>query len=173
MKKFLLPLLIFCCSAASAQDTIQIKKHILQCGDSMATSFKTKNWKKLASYSVPALVEMLGGEEGFIEMTSGVMNQIPDTAIKHFSIGAVVQLLKTKDGWQCIVEQHMKMHLEGMQVTSKSLLLGISSDGKKWTFVDTKGDVATAKMFVPEIDDRIVIPKPVQDIVYPQAPKKD
>ena len=89
MYKFLFCILFatFYFFASAQEDTLIIKKNIKLCSDSMAKAFLTRDWKTYAHFTIPSLVEMLGGEEGFIAFTQEMLDEMPDSSIKDFKIG--------------------------------------------------------------------------------------
>jgi hypothetical protein len=102
------------------------------------------------------------------------MKDVPDSAIKYIKIGQVTQLVKTDSDWQSIVLQHMQMELSGIRFTSTTPLIGQSLDeGKTWTFFDSKGDTATARLMLPDISPLLVLPQKVQDMQTLPRVKKD
>jgi hypothetical protein len=171
-KMLLLTALIVTTHFCLAQtDTERIKKSILQSADSMATAFKARDWKTIIHFSPQSVLDMSGGAESLIEMTESVMNQIPADAIKYFAIGPVVQVVKTENDWQCIVEQHMTMEINGMRITMMTPLIGQSlNNGASWTFFDSKGDDETARTILPGLSSEIILPKSKQDVVQLYTP---
>jgi len=154
-------------------NTPAIKEAIQRSADSMATAFKARNWKGIVHFSPPSVIEMAGGEDALVQMTESIMGQIPDSAIKEFSIGPVLQVVKTGKDWQCVVEQHMKMEINGMRITMVSPLIGQSvNNGASWTFFDSKGDRETALQFLPTLSNELVLPKSVQDVEQMNAGTK-
>jgi len=154
-------------------DTIQIKQNVLRYADSSAIAFKNRDWKTLARFTAPSVVEIMGGVENFESVTQSFMKDVPDSAIKYIRIGPVTQLVKTNSDWQSIVLQHMQMELSGIRFTSTTPLIGQSLDeGKTWTFFDSKGDTATARLMLPDISPLLVLPKKVQDMQTLEKPKK-
>ncbi len=46
------------------------------------------------------------------------MKLIPDTAIKTIEAGKILQVIKTNNDQQCVVEQNMEIHTEGTRIIS-------------------------------------------------------
>ena len=179
MKKFfLLTAFIAATYFCFAQSNIEtIKAGILRSADSMASAFKGRDWKTIVHFSPQSVLDISGGADSLIKMTESIMNNIPNNAVKQFSIGPIVQVVKTANDWQCIIEQHMLMELNGLRITMMSPLIGQSfNDGASWTFFDSKGDDATARMFLPTLSNELVLPKGIQNVeqLYtPPVVKKD
>ncbi|TAL48380.1 MAG: hypothetical protein EPN92_03750 [Chitinophagaceae bacterium] len=166
LKLILVTCSVFICSFAIAQDdTTAIKKNIRLCADSMATAFMTKDWKTFTRFTVPSLVEMLGGEDSFIVFTKEMLAEMPDSAIKEYTIRDVVQLVKTPGNWQAVVEQHLVFEADSMILNSTSYLVGISLDGgRAWSFLDPQGETGNARLLVPDLSPAIIIPKTKDDL---------
>jgi hypothetical protein len=81
-------------------DTTQIKENALRYADISAIAFKNRDWKALARFTAPAVIEILGGVKGFESITQSFMKDVPDSAIKYIKIGQVTQLVKTDSDWQ-------------------------------------------------------------------------
>jgi len=159
---------------ASAQDdTLIIKKNIKLCSDSMARAFLTRDWKTYAHFTIPSLVKMLGGEEGFIAFTQEMVDEMPDSSIKDFKIGEIVQLVKTPGSWQAVIEQKLVFEGDSVLLKSTSYLVGVSIDGgTDWTFLDPQGDVNTARLLFPELSDALIIPKTMDNLQMTEQKKK-
>lgn len=169
MKKLLLSTLLAACAVFcfAQSDTAQIRKNILRSADSMSTAFKSRNWRAVVRFSPKAVIDMGGGEDALVSMTETAMTAIPDSAVKQFYIGPVVQLVQTESDWQCVVEQHLQLVLQGMRITVMSPLIGQSlNGGASWTFFDSKGDEATAKTILPTLSPKIQLPKPIQNVEH-------
>lgn len=159
--------------AIAQDDTLTIKKNIKLCSDSMAKAFLTKDWKTYAHFTIPSLVEMLGGEEGFIAFTREMLDEMPDSSIKDFKIGEIVQLVKTPGSWQAVIEQKLVFEGDSMRLKSTSYLVGISiNGGTAWTFLDPQGDVNTARLLFPELSEELIIPKTIDDLQMKEQKEK-
>ena len=167
MHRFLLYILFttFYLFASAQDDSLLIKKNIKLCSDSMAKAFLSRDWKTYAHFTIPSLVEMLGGEEGFIAFTQEILDEMPDSSIKDFKIGEIVQLVKTPGSWQAVIEQKLIFEGDSVRLKSTSYLVGISIDGgSAWTFLDPQGDVNNARLLFPELSDALIIPKTTDDL---------
>jgi len=176
MNRFLLYIFFsaFCLFASAQDDTLIIKKNIKLCSDSMARAFLSRDWKTYAHFTIPSLVEMLGGEDGFIAFTQEMVDEMPDSSIKDFKIGEIVQLVKTPGSWQAVIEQKLVFEGDSLLLKSTSYLVGISTDGgQAWTFLDPQGDVNTARLLFPDLSDALIIPKTIDDLqIIEQKEKK-
>ena len=159
--------LLFWFAVSAQDDTVLIKKNLKRCADSMVTAFMTKDWKTFTRFTVPSLVEMLGGEESFINFTKEMLAEMPDSSIKEYSAGQIIQLVKTAGSWQAVVEQHLVFEADSMRLNSLSYLVGISTDGGKgWTFADPQGETGNARLLIPDLSPAIIIPKTKDTLRY-------
>jgi hypothetical protein len=112
------------------------------------------------------MLKMVGGVEAFEKLLIDQMKQIPDTAIKSIGVGKILQVVKTDQDHQCVVEQNMLMHMQGMKLNSTTYLVGESlNGGKSWTFFDaSSGGVVKPKDLKPNLSPEIIIPEKKQDM---------
>ena len=156
----LIPILLLVLTSSEAQfDTSFIKKNIKQCADSLTHAFKTRNWEQFTRYSYPALVGSLGGAKEFSEYIKNMFSPIPDSAWKKYESGKVLQIIKTGGDYQAIIELNTISEWNGERTIATFHLIGESWDGGRfWTFFDSQGDRAAAKMIKPDLDDKLIIP---------------
>lgn len=167
MKKILpfLLCLLFIFPAMAQDDTVAIKKNVRLCADSMILAFMQEDWKTYTRFTMPSLVEMLGGEEGFIEFTKELLSEMPDSSVKEYTTGEVVQLVKTAGSWQSVIEQTLVFEADSMRLVSLSYLFGVSYDGgRAWTFIDPQGDINNVKLLFPDVSPEIRIPETKDDL---------
>jgi len=152
-------------NSVSAQDTNAIKKNIEITTKKMAESFINRDWKEFVKYNLPSVVAALGGEEAFIKAVGDVMKDLPDSSIKLFELGKPMQLVKTTDDWQTVIEQKTNIFFSEMMVKSTTYLIGESLDGGiTWTFIDSKGDLETVRVFKPDVSDKLILPERKKEI---------
>jgi hypothetical protein len=94
------------------------------------------------------------------------MKQIPDTAIKSIGVGKILQVVKTDQDHQCVVEQNMLMEMQGMRLSSTTYLVGESlNGGKSWTFFDAStGGAVKPTDLKPNLSPEIKVPEKKQDM---------
>jgi hypothetical protein len=144
----------------------ETEKNIYRSADSMMTAFKQKDWATFASYNHPAMVKMMGGPDAMVNMIAQQMKQIPDTAIKSIGVGKILQVVKTDQDHQCVVEQNMLMEMQGMRLSSTTYLVGESlNGGKSWTFFDAStGGAVKPTDLKPNLSPEIKVPEKKQDM---------
>jgi len=126
----------------------------------MLAAFKRKDWVNFVKYNHPAMVKRMGGAEAFASFINQQMRQIPDSAIQSIALGKILQIVKTPHDQQCIVEQNMKMMMEGVDLSRTTYLIGESLDnGVTWTFLDaTANSGLPPKAIKPDLSDELKIP---------------
>jgi hypothetical protein len=183
----LLPVLaFFLAMEANAQfDSSFVKSQITKCADSLAFGFRTRNWDLFARYSNPAMIGTMGGKDEFKQIIAAMFGDIPDSSWKQYKPGRILQVLKSGTDFQCMIEMHSIIEVDGKRITSLSHLVGQSWDGGIfWTFFDSRNDVLAARQIKPDLSVAIVIPAKVPDKVEPitrpsplkpvrQAPKRN
>jgi hypothetical protein len=148
------------CITHAQFDTLFMKKHILQCADSLTQAFKSRNWEKYSRYSYPAMIGALGGKKAFIEYIAENFNKVPDSAWKIYEPGNVRQVIKTDYDLQAIVELHSLVEWQGLRVTSTSYLIGESwSGGMYWSFFDSQNNREASKKIKPDLSNLLIIPE--------------
>ena len=160
-----LPVLLFAACAEKKSVSLhkganETEQNIYRSGDSMLAAFARKDWVTFVKYNHPAMTKIMGGPQAFASFISQQMNQIPDTAIKKIELGKILQILKTPQDQQCVVEQNMQIVMEGVDLSRTTYLVGESLDnGKSWTFLDASAKSGvTAKQLKPDISDELKIP---------------
>jgi hypothetical protein len=154
--------------AASAQtDTNIVRKEVVKDADSMMRAFARKDFIKFADYSHPGILKVMGGKANFILAVTSAMTtgELAEAKIEA-GIGELLQVIKTKGGYQALIEQKMVITIKKTQVSSTSALYGVSGpDGRSWKFADV-GDKEkdVLNQFLPEMDKRLLIPKKKQEV---------
>lgn len=144
----------------------ETEENIYRAADSMMAAFKRHDWKTFASYNHPSMLQMMGGPGHFVSFIKEQMKNIPDTAIKSMNAGDILQVVKTNDDMQCVLEQQMHMRMEGIDINTTTYLVGQSlDDGKTWTFFDaaTNG-LVTPKDIKPNLSPELKIPAQKKEV---------
>ncbi|HMU44860.1 MAG TPA: hypothetical protein PKC72_00770 [Chitinophagaceae bacterium] len=168
----------FICQVSQAQfDTSFAKSNILKCADSLAYGFKHKDWELFTRYTYPAMIGTIGGKQAFISFISDKFALMPDSAIKKYEPGRVLQVVKSGKDLQALLEINSVIEWQGIRVISTSHIIGESwSNGLYWTFFDSQNDIKLAKTINPGLSDQLVIPpknEKMEPIVSPGKNKKD
>ncbi len=146
-------------------DTTYAKSRLLQCADSLATGFKTRNWDLYARYSNPAIIGSVGGKYEFIVLVREMFANVPDTAWKLYKPGNVLQIVKVGKDLQGVMELHSIIEWQGVRVTSTAYMIAESwNNGFSWTFFDSHGDANGSRVLVPSLSPELVIPQKQEKI---------
>lgn len=135
------------------------RQNILRCADSLTQAFKAKDWEKFARYSYPAMIGAMGGKKEFIRQVSQTFMQVPETAWKKYEKGKILQVVKTSNDLEALIELHSVIEWQGTRLLSNSCLIASSWDGGLfWTFFDSQGDRNAAKAIKPDLSNKLMIP---------------
>jgi len=152
-------------------DSSFVKSHMLKCADSMAWGFRARNWDVFARYTNPAIIGSMGGKAEFINFTTGVFGQIPDSSWKVYKPGKILQLIKSGNDFQSIIELNSVIEWEGRRITAVNHLVGQSWDGGIfWTFFDSQNSQKSATQIKPDLSPDLVVPAIVPEKVEPIRP---
>ena len=158
--KSILVLLSFFLATLSAQaqvDTASLKKKIYASLDSMIVHFDKKEWTKYVDYMHPKVLEMLGGKDAAAELIGTQMEALGAGGI-IFKPGKVLQLVKTKDGYQGVIESFLQITMQGMTIAGSSYDVVNSTDGSKWYFT-TIDNAETIKQMLPDLSADLKLPQ--------------
>jgi hypothetical protein len=133
---------------------------MIKSADSLVSAFKAGNWETYTLYTNPALVGSLGGKQEFIKKIEESFSVIPKGAWKKYQTGKVLQVLKTPNDLQGIIEIHSVIEVDKVRIISVQHLIAQSWDGGLfWTFFDSQNDFATSAMIKQDLSDQLIIPK--------------
>jgi hypothetical protein len=157
---FISAIIVFSQQASHAQfDTVFAKTNIRLCADSMTTGFKTKNWEMYTRYVYPAMIGSMGGKAEMMKFMDSSFISVPPTAWKEYKPGKILQVIKTAGDLQAVIELKSILEWQGQRITTITHMIGESWDGGLfWTFFDSEGDAAIAKMIKPDLSDQLIIP---------------
>ena len=94
--KILIPLLVTLSLQLQAQtDTLWMRQRLQSCADNFTDAFMKKNWDQYISYSNPAMVASMGGNEAYKIVVAGNFAKIPEGSWKKYQVDSVLQIVKT------------------------------------------------------------------------------
>lgn len=164
MKHFFLVLFVIICGfeGKTQIDTLLLSKNIYAAEDSMIALFKRRDWKTYANYMNPVVITIAGGKEGFVQILQQQMKILDNADMQIYKVGKILQLLKLKDQYQCIVESFIQMKINETVVSGSSYDIAISGDGDTWTFFRISETVTTAQI-------RQILPDLSPDFKFPRS----
>jgi hypothetical protein len=141
-------------------DTALLSKSIYTAEDSMIAIFKRKDWSSYAHYMNPTIIELIGGKDQFVR-TMGELKFLEETDVQVYKKGKILELAKTDSEYQCIVETFMQMQVLGTLVSGSSYDIGLSANGKDWTFFRIEESVTSdqVKQLIPDLHPKFKLPK--------------
>jgi hypothetical protein len=147
-------------------DSVRLVPVIKAAADSMTNAFLKKDFATFAHFNNTRLLDMLGGESGFVEFLEKQMELLKEVSFSEMKTGRVIRVLAYNGTHQCIIEQQSEINMEGMVISSVSHLVGLSVDGGvNWRFADanngTKEEFAS---ILPELSPAMIIPKKKQEM---------
>ena len=159
MKAFVVVVLVFFTSfTVQAQiDTATLKKNVYARMDSMIIVLKNKDWMKYTDFMHPKVIKLVGNKEGFIMMIEEMMKEIEADLIV-VKPGKILQILKTDNGYQGIVESFVQMNVKGGMVSGSSYDVIMSEDGRLWSFTRID-DPETLKQLLTDLSPELKFPK--------------
>lgn len=127
------------------------------------------DYKTLMDFTLPNIVEMMGGKEKAIELTKTQMEKIhQDSAfILKVDIGEPQEIIKVENQLQCVIPQVLYMSIQGSKYRIEGGTIGISNDeGKTWYFLNIQqNNLDFLRNFVPLLSDKHQFPKKTFDLV--------
>jgi hypothetical protein len=162
----------FGCSGAAA-DHAQVMKDLKLQAQAVVEAMIHDNHETLVRYTLPALVEEMGGRDEMIKA-------LTETSLKHkkhgFAITAVLfaaeqSIVNDSANYFAIVPFELEATMPGgRHVTQPSFLIGFSKDvGRNWQFADGSGfekDPARLKTLLPGFPDSLPLPAAKPPIVH-------
>jgi hypothetical protein len=168
MRKSLITICLFLVSTLSKSqtDSASLIPGIKAAADSMTTAFRNKDFHTFAHFNNIRLMDMLGGESGFVEFMEKQMALLKDVSFTEMKPGRIIRVLAYSGTHQCIIEQLSEIKMEGLVVSSISHLVGLSPDGgKSWRFADANnGTKEEFAGIMPELSPDLIIPKKKQEM---------
>ncbi|MBX9784772.1 MAG: hypothetical protein K2X48_15900 [Chitinophagaceae bacterium] len=164
MKKIILPLLLLVSAMVSAQNqSTIIKTEALK----MARALAAMDFKTYAAYTWPALVSDDSSKQKIKQGADSAAKYQKQFGLKVKSIliGNPSAVVKHKGVMQCTISQTTEIEAMMGSLSSENTLIGLSTDGKKWYFVEASLFASPkSKAKLPELSPKLVIPvqkKPV------------
>jgi hypothetical protein len=134
--------------------------------EATANAIITQNYKVLAKYTYPAIIQMAGGEAKMNATMKKGMEQMKAQgfSFKSLTIGDIKQAKKSGTELFAIVPDVLTMNGNGGTIIARSALIAISDDnGKHWTFVDTAPlQKETITKIIPNYPKDLPIPEKSQ-----------
>lgn len=158
----LIPFLLAAMAISAQTDPDLELKAALKQAKASANAVVKEDFEKLADLTYPRVVDSMGGKEKMVEFLKKTIAEMK--AKKFRFLGAKVdpptKIFRAGAERMTVVPMSLDMQIpDGTKVRVRSFLVGVTKDGKKWTFVD--GNVGEAKIreVVPNLPKEMKLPK--------------
>jgi len=129
----------------------------------MKTAFENKDYSVIADYSYPKIVDMMGGKEKMIEVTTNSMEKMESQGfvIEELSFKDASGFMEHSGDLQSTITQVMVMQTPEGKIESTSTMVAISEDdGENWVFLNASGmSKETVKSFYENMHPELEIKK--------------
>lgn len=130
--------------------------------DEMVKAFSTKDFDKFADFMYPKLVEMVGGKEKFVSVTSSAIKDAEALGVKlsNYVIENPTQEIENDKQIFSVLPTTTILKTPNGTISQQRSLLAISEDdGNSWKFISVQSK-DSLKIFFPNIVDKLIIPEP-------------
>lgn len=150
-------------AAAQTQLTEEASKQLRAQAEESSRAFMEGNYERLADFTYPKIVEMMGGREKMAEFVRKSMAGVKAEGFETLSYVAAdpTQVLREGRDTYAIVPAKLRMRTPGGTIfVSESFMIAFSADdGKNWKFVSgATADAAKLKLLMPEVADKLKLP---------------
>ena len=162
----LIVMMLLCVSTViSAADT-SYRKLLLKDLDDYLVCWQNENYRCMATYVVPGVVEELGGVEGFIKTMESVPALFEAQGMRldvsSMNMGVPSPLAGYKDVLMSVVPTRIPLKINGEKAVLNGSIVALSENqGQRWYYIDgtTEGLQFLASTFGDELFRFIVVPK--------------
>ncbi|HWS89256.1 MAG TPA: hypothetical protein VN282_19945 [Pyrinomonadaceae bacterium] len=166
-RRVALPLLLVSLLAAAAvaqeeQLGEEAAKRLQTQAEESGRAFLEGDYERLADYTYPKLVELIGGREKLIEVVRKSVEGMKAEGLQPLSSApsAPTQVLRAGRQTYAIVPLKFKMRAPGQVLVSDSFMIAVSDDGgKNWKFLSGASvDEARLKILLPDAAGKLKLP---------------
>jgi hypothetical protein len=159
-------LLLLLASAAVAQTqlTEAATKQLHAQAEESSRAFMEGNYERLADFTHPKVVELMGGREKMAEFVRKGMADMKTQGFETLSYTPATeptQVLREGGKLYAILPAKLRMRTpDGVVFVSESFMIALSNDdGKNWKFVSgATADATRLKLLMPEVADKLKLP---------------
>jgi hypothetical protein len=155
--RFIVLFLLFSAGASAQNQQTVIKTEALK----MAKALAVLDLETYASFSWPALISDANGKQMIKQGADSAekYRQQYGIKVKSIIIGNPSTVVTHKGVMQCTIPQNLTVEAMMGSITTESILIALSTDGKKWYFVDANlFKSKQTKEKLPELSSALVIP---------------
>ncbi|MBI4863575.1 MAG: hypothetical protein HY815_25455 [Candidatus Riflebacteria bacterium] len=123
------------------------------------------DYESFVSLTHPRLVHQLGGRETMIASLRKSTAELKGEGyvLRSVEVGVPIGLTRVKSGLLVIVPTTVTMAVAGRDVVQRSVMVGASDDGKRWSYIDgSRLEDGTMKHLLPDLPPDFAVP-PFED----------
>ncbi len=142
----------------------QTKEEALRDANITGEATLKNDYSTVLTYTLPKVVEMMGGKENAVKALTNMMNQIKkdsDFKIEKYEVISVSDVIKEQGQYRCYVETKNQMKVANTRIKNKSYLFGIfDTNNKIWQFIEANKlkNNAQIDMIIPKFKTSLNIP---------------
>ena len=162
----LIVMMLLCVSTVISAADAPYRKLLLKDLDDYLVCWQNENYRCMATYVVPGVVEELGGVEGFIKTMESVPAlfeaQGMELDVSSMNMGVPSPLAEYKDVLMSVVPTRIPLKINGERAVLNGSIVALSdTQGQRWYYIDgtTEGLQFLASTFGDELFRSIVVPK--------------
>lgn len=151
-------------AAAGAQEQLgeAAAKRLQAQAEESGRAFIKGDFGRLADYTLPKLVELIGGREKMIEVVRKDVEEMKAAGFEPLAYvpSAPTQVFREGGRTYAVVPLKFRMRTPDSIMVSDSFMVGVSNDGgQNWTFIGGSGiDDDRLKVLLPEVAGRFKLP---------------
>ncbi|MES2765904.1 MAG: hypothetical protein V4642_08555 [Bacteroidota bacterium] len=163
---FVFVLVISACNKMESSEPVTPAQAITSAAENLNRAVLNNDYDTFAKYTHPKIVEALGGEAKFKELTEQGAKRMQSDSAKFISIsnGTPGKIITVNGELQTTIPQTVEVKIPTGKVKSKTTLIAVSKDdGKNWLFVNTANtDLKRLQKILPTLSNDLVIPQQQQ-----------
>ncbi|OIQ31077.1 MAG: hypothetical protein BM564_02360 [Bacteroidetes bacterium MedPE-SWsnd-G2] len=150
-----------------AQSDKANKETALEEAKLVAAATIMKDYGTVMDYTIPAVVELMGGRASAIELISSAMAGM-ETQGLVFEKAEILEVLEVKteqDQLRCVIKGRNQMKMDNERIISESYLLGIFDETvNHWYFIEARQlkNTDLIQQVIPGFETTLNIPEDVQ-----------
>lgn len=163
-------LIAFVSSVSYGQTEQELKDLALAQAQITCDATVSKDYKTVISYTLPAIVDLLGGEVTAVETIQGAMESMNQggTFIVSSEATALTAFGQENSEYRCIVENKIEIKMPGQTIKSTNYMLGIyNEEARTWHYIEASQlkNPQMKQMVLPDFETALNIPDNTQEVI--------
>ncbi len=150
------------CNKMESSEPVTPAKAVSAAAEKFNKAVLDRDYATFIRYTHPKIVEMLGGEQKFSEMTEKSAKAMDADGAKFIAItnGEPDKIITKNGELQSTLPQTIEIKIPQGKVKTKTTLIAVSKDnGKNWVFINTTNtDLKKLQAMIPTLSNELVIP---------------